>query len=99
MLSFKTFLKEETEEKEKGSEKGSEMGTAKLSADITSFLDKINMCKTEAGLKELEKYYSSRKKEVDIKAADDITIRDAIAGRREEIESQYEEVEAEAEEV
>lgn len=91
MLSFKTFLKEEEEEKAAEGKK--------LSADITSFLDKINACKTEAGLDELKKYYEKRKKEVDIKPADDITIRDAIDGRREEILAQYEEEEEVAEEV
>lgn len=87
MLNFKSFLKEEEEVK------------AKMSADITSFLDKINSAKTEAGLDELKKYYDKRKKEVEVKPADDITIRDAIDGRREEIIAQYEEDEEAAEEV
>lgn len=94
MLSFKSFLKEAEEEKALAQAEGSG-----ATVDIASFLDKINNCKTEAGLDELKKYYVKRKKEVTIKDADDITIRDAIDGRREEIEAQYAEEEESVEEV
>ncbi|HHB0793437.1 TPA: UvsW-1 domain-containing protein [Vibrio cholerae] len=60
-------------------------------ASIAGFMDKIRSCQTVEGLKELETYYSKRVKDVDLKDADDISIRDAIAGRREEIELAAEE--------
>jgi hypothetical protein len=91
MLSFNSFIKE--------AEEAEEADKSKSSVDIASFLDKINNAKTESGLDELSKYYAKRKKEVEIKSADDITIRDAIDGRREEIESQYEVEEESVEEV
>lgn len=87
MISFKSFIREKEEELPKEGNGAT--------VDISSFLDKINNCKTEAGLNELEKYYNQRKKEINIKPADDITIRDAIEGRREEIEAMYAEDEVE----
>lgn len=67
-------------------------------ANIETFLAKIQNAQTEAGLKELEKYYGKRKKEVEVGESDDITIRDAIAGRREEIRREEEEAMGEEEE-
>lgn len=55
-------------------------------ASIFSFMDKIRSCQTLEGLDELETYYNKRIKSVELKDADDISIRDALAGRREEIE-------------
>lgn len=71
MLSFKSFLKEQ-------------------SASIEMVLGKINDAKTEDGLKELEKYYKKRQKEVEVGESDDITVRDAIEGRRAEIKAEIE---------
>lgn len=59
-------------------------------ASIFSFMDKIRSCQTLEGLDELESYYNKRIKSVELKDADDISIRDAIAGRREEIELEAE---------
>lgn len=93
MLSFTSFINEAKED-----EKAEAQGVGK-NADIQGFLDKINNSKTESGLDELKKYYDSRKKEVMVKDSDDITIRDAIDGRREEIQAMYDEEEETAEEV
>ncbi|QBX32869.1 hypothetical protein Asfd1_243 [Aeromonas phage Asfd_1] len=60
-------------------------------AMIDTFMSKIADCKTKEGLKELEKYYNKRVKEVDLKDTDDISIRDAIAGKLEEFEPEEEE--------
>lgn len=56
-------------------------------ASIGTFMNKIQTCKTIQGLKELEKYYTDRCKELELNDADDISIRDALAGRREELEA------------
>lgn len=52
---------------------------------IGGFLNKIEMCKTCAGVEELEKFYQSRIKDVEITDAEDIQIRDALAGRKEDL--------------
>ncbi|QAX98494.1 hypothetical protein AsFcp4_69 [Aeromonas phage AsFcp_4] len=54
---------------------------------IEGFLDKIYNCKTCSGVDELEKFYSKRKKEVNISDSEDIQIRDALSGRKKEIEA------------
>ncbi|WKW87864.1 hypothetical protein pzkkv8_22 [Klebsiella phage pzk-kv8] len=56
-------------------------------AAIEDFMSKVNSCQTLDGLGELEKYYKKRVKEADLKDSDDITIRDALAGKRTELES------------
>lgn len=56
-------------------------------ASIDDFMSKVNSCQTIDGLKELEKYYDKRSKEAELKDTDDITVRDALAGRRAELES------------
>lgn len=56
-------------------------------ASIDDFMSKVNSCQTLDGLKELEKYYNKRSKEAELKDTDDITVRDALAGRRSELES------------
>lgn len=56
-------------------------------AAIEDFMSKVNSCQTLDGLGELEKYYKKRVKEADLKDSDDITIRDALAGKRAELES------------
>lgn len=56
-------------------------------ASIESFMSKVGQCQTIDGLKELEKYYDKRSKEADLKDSDDISVRDALAGRRTELES------------
>lgn len=56
-------------------------------AAIEDFMSKVNSCQTLDGLSELEKYYKKRVKEADLKDSDDITIRDALAGKRTELES------------
>lgn len=57
-----------------------------VEASIDDFMSKIKDCKTIEGLEELEEYYKSRSKETDVKDSDDIAIRDAIEGRKEELE-------------
>ena len=56
-------------------------------AAIEDFMSKVNSCQTLDGLSELEKYYKKRVKESELKDSDDITIRDALAGKRAELES------------
>lgn len=68
-----------------------------VEASIDDFMSKIRDCKTIEGLEELEEYYKSRSKETDVKDSDDIAIRDAIEGRKEELE-QPEEKEDDSEE-
>lgn len=55
-------------------------------ASIDNFMAKINSCQTLDGMDELDKYYEKRVKEADIKDSDDISVRDALAGRRAELE-------------
>lgn len=55
-------------------------------AVIDGFMRKIYSCNTISGLDELEAYYETRKKETTLKPCDDISIRDAIAGRRKQLE-------------
>lgn len=62
-------------------------------ADIQDFMGKVTSCQTLDGLKELEKYYTKRSKEAELKDTDDITIRDALAGRKAELEASPDEVE------
>ncbi|UOX40565.1 DNA helicase [Aeromonas phage GomatiRiver_11] len=64
-------------------------------AMIGTFMSKIADCQTKEGLKELEKYYNKRSKEVELKDADDISIRDAIAGKMAEFEPEEEDKEEE----
>lgn len=56
-------------------------------AIIDTFMGKISSCQTLPGLKELESFYNKRKKEVDLKDTDDISIRDALKGRAEELKA------------
>lgn len=55
-------------------------------ASIESFMSKIGTCQTMDGLKELEGYYKKRSKEAELKDSDDISVRDALAGKRSELE-------------
>ena len=55
-------------------------------ATIESFMSKIGSCQTMDGLKELEGYYKKRSKEAELKDSDDISVRDALAGKRAELE-------------
>ncbi|QDH49204.1 ATP-dependent DNA helicase [Pantoea phage Phynn] len=57
-------------------------------AAIDDFMNKVASCRTLEGLKELEGYYSKRVKEVDVDHSDDISMRDAIKGRREELKAE-----------
>lgn len=57
-------------------------------AAIDKFMGKIYGCNTIEGLSELESYYETRKKEIELKPCDDISIRDAIAGRRKALEAE-----------
>lgn len=59
-------------------------------ASIDDFMAKVNSCQTKDGLKELEKYYDKRSKEAELKDSDDITVRDALAGRRAALEDEDE---------
>lgn len=56
-------------------------------ADINGFMNKIAQCQTMDGIKELESYYKKRSSEAELKDSDDISIRDALAGKRTELES------------
>ncbi|AIZ01971.1 hypothetical protein VR5_184 [Escherichia phage vb_EcoM-VR5] len=56
-------------------------------ASIESFMSKISSCQTMDGLEELEKYYKTRSKEAELRDSDDISVRDALAGKRSELES------------
>ncbi|QAX99938.1 hypothetical protein EcWhh1_6 [Escherichia phage EcWhh-1] len=62
-------------------------------ASIESFMSKISSCQTMDGLKELEKYYKTRSKEAELRDSDDISVRDALAGKRAELESMDDEEE------
>ena len=53
---------------------------------IEGFLDKVYNCKTVDGVGELEKFYDKRKNEVNISDSEDIQIRDALSGRKKELE-------------
>ena len=55
-------------------------------ASIEGFMSKIGSCQTLDGLKELDSYYKKRSKEAELKDSDDISIRDALAGKRTELE-------------
>ncbi|QPI17844.1 split helicase [Pectobacterium phage POP12] len=54
-------------------------------ATIDDFMSKIASCQTLDGIKELETYYSKRVKEVQLSHSDDISVRDAIKGRTQEL--------------
>ena len=54
---------------------------------IEDFMSKVSSCSTVQGIKELEDYYVKRVKEVKISSSDDIHIRDALSGKRKELES------------
>lgn len=56
-------------------------------ADISNFMSKVQSCQTKEGLAELEKYYKTRVKETELGTSDDISVRDALAGRKAEIEA------------
>lgn len=62
-------------------------------ASIDEFMAKIASCKTLDGLDELEKYYKKRVKETELKDTDDISVRDALQGKRAELEDDDDEVE------
>lgn len=76
MKDFVTFISESEE---------------KAKASIEGFLNKIYNCKTVEGIDELESHYLKRKDEVDVAPSDDITVRDALRGRREELSATDEE--------
>ncbi|QHJ79081.1 MAG: hypothetical protein [Caudoviricetes sp.] len=59
--------------------------TEAQTAVIDGFMSKISSCQTIDGLKELESFYDKRKKEVGLSDSDDISVRDALKGRREEL--------------
>lgn len=58
-----------------------ELMTEAATVVVDSFMNKIASCQTIEGLKELEKFYGKRKKEVEISDTDDISIRDALKGK------------------
>ena len=62
-------------------------------ASIDEFMGKIASCHTLEGLEELEAYYKKRIKETELKDTDDISVRDALAGKRAELEGDDEDVE------
>lgn len=64
-------------------------------ASIDEFMGKIASCHTLEGLKELEAYYKKRIKETELKDTDDISVRDALAGKRAELEGDGDEDEEE----
>ncbi|ARM70743.1 DNA helicase [Escherichia phage vB_EcoM_EP32a] len=62
-------------------------------ASIDEFMGKIASCHTLEGLEELEAYYKKRIKETELKDTDDISVRDALAGKRAELEGDDEDEE------
>lgn len=62
-------------------------------ASIDEFMGKIANCHTLEGLEELEAYYKKRIKETELKDTDDISVRDALAGKRAELEGDDEDEE------
>lgn len=62
-------------------------------ASIDEFMNKIASCQTLEGLEELEKYYKKRSKETELKDTDDISVRDALAGKRMQLEDDEDDVE------
>ncbi|AAP76096.1 ATP-dependent DNA helicase UvsW [Escherichia coli] len=62
-------------------------------ASIDEFMGKIASCHTLEGLEELEAYYKKRIKETELKDTDDISVRDALAGKRAELEGDDEDAE------
>ncbi|AYR04102.1 hypothetical protein [Escherichia phage OLB35] len=64
-------------------------------ASIDEFMGKIASCHTLEGLEELEAYYKKRIKETELKDTDDISVRDALAGKRVELEGDNDEDEEE----
>lgn len=56
-------------------------------AAIEGFMAKIGSCQTLEGLKELEKYYKTRSKETELRDSDDISVRDALEGKKAELSS------------
>lgn len=62
-------------------------------ASIDEFMSKIASCHTLEGLEELEAYYKKRIKETELKDTDDISVRDALAGKRAELEGDDEDAE------
>ncbi|QPI13927.1 RNA-DNA and DNA-DNA helicase [Serratia phage 4S] len=56
-------------------------------AAIEGFMNKVAQCQTMDGIKELEGYYKKRSAEAELKDSDDISIRDALAGKRAELEA------------
>ena len=62
-------------------------------ASIDEFMGKIASCHTLEGLEELDAYYKKRIKETELKDTDDISVRDALAGKRAELEGDDEDVE------
>lgn len=64
-------------------------------ASIDEFMGKIANCHTLEGLEELEAYYKKRIKETELKDTDDISVRDALAGKRAELEGDEDEDEEE----
>lgn len=67
-----------------------ELMTEAQAAVIDNFMNKIASCQTLPGLKELEKFYNTRKKEVELNDTDDISIRDALKGRAEALKAEDE---------
>lgn len=59
-------------------------------AAIEDFMSKVASCRTMEGLGELEKYYAKRAKEVDVAHSDDISMRDALSGRKDELKAEFE---------
>lgn len=64
-------------------------------AAIDDFMSKVASCRTIEGLKELETYYNKRVKEVDVVPSDDISMRDALKGRHEELKAELQNSEEE----
>lgn len=86
-MESKGFQKKEKEDaKTDDVEAGEKLPEVVKHATIGSFLDKIANCQTIKGLDEFEAFYIKRRKEVSLLPADDIQIRDAIAGRRDQLE-------------
>ena len=90
-----TTSKRAPRDDKKEAEMGEEVADDIKYAAIESFINKLANCQTLDGLDEFEDFYYVRRKEVKLLPSDDIQIRDAISGRREQLEFDGEDDEVE----
>ncbi|AWD91499.1 DNA helicase [Enterobacteria phage vB_EcoM_IME339] len=92
LLEFKQFLYEASIDEFMG--KIASCQTLEGLEELEAYYKKrVKDCQTLEGLEELEAYYKKRVKETELKDTDDISVRDALAGKRAELEDSDDEVE------